>query len=57
MLSDKAKALKTLYRIGRLDAEGLKDAADRGVITAQELRAITDSERTERDGTCRPQSS
>lgn len=38
------RALAVLYRRGRVDAAGLKNAVDDGTITAAEYKAITGTE-------------
>ena len=40
-LSSKAKALQTLYRLGRIDIEGMLDAVAANVITEDEYKQIT----------------
>lgn len=40
-MSEKAKAIQTLYRIGRLDKNGVAEAVKRGLITEAEYEIIT----------------
>ncbi len=40
-MSARAKAMETLYRMGRVSKDGLKAAVNRGVINAVEYQSIT----------------
>lgn len=40
-MSEKAKAIQTLYRIGRLNKNGVAEAVKRSLITAEEYEIIT----------------
>lgn len=40
-MSRKANAVKTLYRIGRIDLNGVRQAVKNGLITEDEFAAIT----------------
>lgn len=40
MMSAKAKAIKTLYRVKRITAEGVKEAVEKGIITQAECDEI-----------------
>lgn len=39
-MSAKAKALRTLYRLGRIGKPELRQAVEAGVITAEEFKTI-----------------
>lgn len=39
-MSKKAKAIQTLYKMGRIDAEGVKQAVRDGIISEEECNAI-----------------
>lgn len=43
-MSNKAKAIQTLYRAGRITIEGVKQAVVNGVITEEEYAEITGKE-------------
>ena len=43
-MSVKAKAIRTLYRMKRIDIEGVKRSVINGVINADEFKAITGEE-------------
>ena len=40
-MSSKAKAIRTLYRAKRITVEGILQAVEDGLITAEEYEAIT----------------
>lgn len=40
MMSKKAKAMMTLYRMGRVTEEGLRKAVNAGVLTEEEYSLI-----------------
>lgn len=40
-LSSKAKAIQTLYKLGRIDIKGMLDAVTTNVITEDEYKLIT----------------
>lgn len=40
-MSAKAKAIKTLYRAKRITVEGVKQAVEDGIITAEQYTEIT----------------
>lgn len=43
-MSAKAKAIRTLYRMKRITIEGVRQAVEDGLITAEEYREITGEE-------------
>lgn len=40
-MSVKAKAIYTIYKLGRIDIAGVKEAKETGVITEAEYKKIT----------------
>lgn len=40
-MSEKAKAIKTLYKAKRIDLDGVKQAVRNKIITAEEYKQIT----------------
>lgn len=40
-MSAKAKAIKTLYRAKRITIEGVRQAVEEGIITAEQFAEIT----------------
>lgn len=40
-MSSKAKAMRTLYRMGKVDEDGLRQAVAENVITPDEFKEIT----------------
>lgn len=43
-MSSKAKAMRTLYRMGKVTEDGLREAVADGVITPEEFKEITGRE-------------
>lgn len=48
-MSKRAEILKKLYAAGRITEEGVRKAADDGVITEEEYAAIADTEEDEQE--------
>lgn len=46
-MSNKAKAIKTLYRAKRITVDGVKQAVKDGLITVDEYKIITGEDYTE----------
>lgn len=40
-MSEKAKAIRTLYKVKRITVEGVKQAVANGIITKEEYKEIT----------------